>query len=76
MDDIKQYSQVRVKHIPNNLTVTKEFGDGKVEVGDIGTVVEIYKAKGIPDGYEVECTLDNGHAKWLQTFSRNDIEMI
>ena len=46
------------------------------KIGDLGTVVEIYKAEaeGLPDGYEVECCSAEGATSWLATFHREDLE--
>ena len=69
--EICQYSKVRIAHIRENLEYT--IKEEPAEVGDIGFVVEIYKTKNHPDGYEVECVLQNGTTKWLATFYKNEI---
>lgn len=72
MKKIRQYSKVRVIRIPPDLVYT--FGKDAAKIGDVGVVVEIYRQKGLPDGYDVE--FDKAGVNWLATFHLEDIEAI
>lgn len=74
MKAIKQYSKVKIINVRPDLKYT--LGEGEMEIGNIGWVVEIYKVAGRPDGYEVECVMENGDTKWMAVFYREDIEPI
>ncbi len=74
MGKIKQFSKVRIEQI--NHAVEYTLGEGAAKIGDIGSVVEIYKLKGIPDGYEVECVLNDGATKWLAIFYLDEISLV
>lgn len=78
MIQLKQYSMVRIKNMLN----TPEHYDGwKVnqrppQIGDTGAIVEILKAKGLPDCYVVENVANNGSTIWLADFFAEELEVI
>ena len=62
---IKEYDVVKV--ISENSEVPE------AEVGDLGAVVLVYNSG---EAYEVECVQENGHTKWLGTFTKEQIKWV
>jgi hypothetical protein len=75
MQPIRQYKQVRV----TRLLHPRDHYDGwglnqrAPAVGDVGTVVDILKAPGVPASYVVECCGPGGDAIWLGDFSEQEL---
>lgn len=45
-------------------------------IGDVGCIVDILKAEGLPDHYVVECCDHDGTSIWLSEFQSNEIELV
>jgi hypothetical protein len=43
-------------------------------IGDVGTLLDILHADGLPDRYVVECCETNGTAVWLADFHSDELE--
>lgn len=43
-------------------------------VGDVGTIVEVLHAEGLPDCYVVESADENGMTIWLADFTADELE--
>lgn len=75
MSIFPQYAVVSVLEVAR---VTETYNGWKVnqrspQVGDVGTIVEILQADGLPDHYVVECSDSNGFTIWLGEFLSNEI---
>lgn len=78
MKTIKQYGLVRVVRLIH----PPEHYDGwrvnrrSPHVGDIGTVIDILQAPGLPDDYVVESSSPDGVTIWLGDFDAEELEPI
>ena len=45
-------------------------------IGDIGTVVEILRAQGVPNKYVVECVIPDGQTIWLTEFLAEELARV
>ncbi|MCG7537293.1 DUF4926 domain-containing protein [Pseudoalteromonas sp. OOF1S-7] len=65
---MKQYSVVKIVSLNKAFVHTDQsFGSRTPQVGDIGTIVEVY------DGaYDIECCDENGITLWLELFEPSD----
>jgi hypothetical protein len=74
----EQYSMVRVTKL---LRPVEEYDSWHVNkrfprIGEIGTIVEILNAPGLPVLYVVEKTEDNGRTTWLSDFVAEELEPV
>ncbi len=71
-----QYSAVKVSKLIQFDTTYDSWNSNQKspQVGDIGTLVEILKADGIPNKYVVECIDEDGQAIWMSDFLAEEIE--
>ncbi|MDC9520303.1 hypothetical protein PSH55_04080 [Pseudoalteromonas sp. Angola-31] len=71
---MKQYSVVKVISLNKKFIYSeKSFGSRAPQVGDVGTIVEVY------DGaFDIECCDVNGVTIWLEIFepSDGDLELL
>jgi hypothetical protein len=78
MTPLKQYGLVRVR----KLLKTPEHYNGwginqkPPAIGDIGTLIDILTAKGLPNSFVVESSGPDGVSIWLGDFSEEEIEAI
>ncbi len=76
MAGFRQYELVRVRQ----LLRTPESYDGwrvnqrPPQVGDVGTLLDILHAPGIPDSYVVESSDADGVTVWLGDFAEDELE--
>jgi Domain of unknown function (DUF4926) len=73
---IKQYDLVRVVRVRDGrFTDSPPAIQRHPVVGDVGTVVEVYR--GDPPGFEVECCAEEGQVTvWLEVFRPDELERI
>lgn len=69
----KQYDVVRILNPEKMNGCGSGVGYGFPQVGDIGTIVEIYTAPYL--GYDIECSDDEGVTKWLTVFEHQEIKL-
>jgi catabolite regulation protein CreA len=62
-------SQARRPQLLDIVAVLNIAVESDVEVGDVGTVVELLQ----PDGLEVEFLDRNGRTRWIATLGVNDV---
>ena len=62
-------SQARQPKLLDMVAVTTSPADSEVEIGDVGTVVELLP----PDGVEVEFLDQTGRTRCVATLSVNDV---
>jgi hypothetical protein len=73
---LRQYASVRVRR----LLQSPEAYDGwrvnqrHPRVGDVGTIIDILQAPGLPDNYVVEAGGSDGATLWLGDFSAEELE--
>jgi len=73
---LEQYQLVRVKCLLRRPT---EYDGWRVnqrapEIGDVGTVLEIIRADGLPDRFVVEVSRSDGETLWLADFEASELE--
>ena len=76
MTVLEQYQLVRVKQL---LQSPSEYDCWRVnrrppKIGDVGTLLDILRADGLPDRFVVESCESNGTAVWLADFQRDELE--
>ena len=68
---MRQYSVVKIKSLNKEFIYSdKSFGSRVPQVGDIGTVVDVYD-----DAFDIECSDKNGVTIWLELFEPCDGEL-
>ena len=73
---ITQYSTVKIVALHrkfNEVNVQRGFDRRLPQIGDLATVVEVYRSPTL--GYELECSNSDGTTEWLITFSPGDAEL-
>lgn len=77
---LEQYDLVRIRRLlhPTDAAVYNGWGVNvrSPKVGDVGTVVDVLTALGLPLRYVVECSDDNGARQWLGEFQPEEIEAV
>jgi hypothetical protein len=73
---LKEYEMVRVRQL---LRAPEEydgwgFNQRSPRVGDVGCIVDILQAAGLPDGYVVESSGPDGITIWLGIFLAEELE--
>jgi hypothetical protein len=62
---IKEYSFVRIVKLLNDPNDPRYFDTGSFkripQIGDVGFCIDIFRKKGVPDGYFVDFSLDIDH---------------
>ena len=76
MTALKQYDLVRICQI---LRPPHDYDGWRLnkhtpQVGEVGTLVDILQAPGLPDHYVVECTASDGGTVWLSEFLAEELE--
>ncbi len=76
MMTLTQFELVRVKCL---LRPPSEYDGWRVNkrtpaVGDVGTLVDILHAEGLPDRFVVECCQGDGETVWLGDFHADELE--
>lgn len=76
MTGLEQYHRVRVTNLHQ---ANAEYDGWRVnrrppEIGDIGTLVDILHADGLPDRFVVECCEADGTTVWLADFNADELE--
>jgi len=77
MSKLQQYDVVRIRQLidpAKDYCGTQWFRRPPV-VGDVGAIVEILNASGLPDSYMVECCGPEGSTIWLAEFSAAELEL-
>ncbi len=78
MTTLKQYSMVRVRqllHPPEHYDGWR-LNQRPPRVGDMGTIVDILQAQGLPNKFVVECSDPEGVDIWLADFSSEELEAL
>ncbi len=78
MTTLKQYSMVRVRqllHPPEHYDGWR-LNQRPPRVGDMGTIVDILQAQGLPNKFVVECSGPEGVDIWLADFSSEELEAL
>jgi hypothetical protein len=78
MERMKQYRLVRVRQL---LQPAGEYDGWRVnqrppQVGDVGTLLDILNAPGLPDRYVVESSGADGITVWLGDFAAEELEAV
>ncbi len=78
MSDLIQYEKVRVRAL---LRDSSEYDGWRLNkrpprVGEVGTLIDILHADGLPDHYVVEKSDATGAAIWLSEFLREELEQV
>jgi hypothetical protein len=73
---LKEYEMVRVRQL---LRAAEEydgwrFNQRPPRVGDVGYIVDVLHADGVPDNYVVESSGPDGITVWLGDFSEDELE--
>ena len=73
--ELKQYSMVRVVRLLHPPDRYNGWGLNRrsPQVGDVGTIVEILHAPGLPDSYVVEACDPDGSTIWLGDFDASEL---
>lgn len=72
---LAQYSTVRIVALNREFdlsTVERGFDRRLPRIGDIATVLEVYRSPSL--GYELECSNPDGTNEWMVTFHPEDAE--
>jgi hypothetical protein len=78
MRRLKQYGLVRIRQL---LQPAVEYDGWRVnqrppQVGDVGTLLDILQAPGLPDLYVVESSGADGITVWLGDFAAEELEAV
>jgi uncharacterized protein YjaZ len=78
MERLKRYGPVRVRQL---FQAAVEYDDWRVNqrpprVGDVGTLLDILNAPGLPDRYVVESSGADGITVWLGDFAAEELEVV
>lgn len=73
---LEQYGLVRIRQLLQPLT---EYNGWRVnqrppQVGDVGTLLDILHAPGLPERYVVESSGSDGRTVWLGDFAADELE--
>lgn len=67
---LRQYDVIEITRIIKKRK--SSLGDGEPRVGDVATVVEVYREPSL--GFDLECCDEHGLTKWLAIFEPEDFE--
>ena len=75
---LEQYGLVRIRQL---LRPVAEYDGWRVnqrppQVGDVGTLLDILNASGLPDRYVVESSGGDGITVWLGDFAAEELESL
>lgn len=72
----KEYELVRVRQLIQSVDALDGWGVNQrpPAVGDVGTLLDILTAPGVPRKYVVECSGKDGVSIWLADFFEDEIE--
>src|SRR5262249_15093549 len=78
MERLKQYGLVRVRQL---LQPAVEYDGWRVnqrppQLGDVGSLLDILNAPGLPDRYVVESSGADGITVWLGDFAAEELEAV
>jgi hypothetical protein len=76
MTTLEQYQLVRIKQL---LQSSSEYDVWRLNtrppwIGDVGILLDVLHADGLPDRYVVECSETNGTTVWLADFHGDELE--
>jgi hypothetical protein len=76
MTTLEQYQLVRIRQLfqPSSDYDGWRLNQRPPRIGDIGTLIDILHADGLPDRYVVECCETKGTAVWLADFHGDELE--
>lgn len=74
----RQYELVRVRKLVQSVD---EYDGWRLnqrapQVNDVGTLLDVLTAHGLPDKYVVECSGEGGSTIWLSDFFEEEIEYV
>ena len=75
---IKQFAVVKVVEAPApDTAMALHATSNRVPVvGEVGAVLEVLTAQGLPDAFLVECTDSKGATLWLHEFRAHELQVI
>jgi hypothetical protein len=56
--------------------ISYAYMNREMEIGDVGTVVEVYESETLGVAYEVECVLANGDHRWMAELRGEFLEVV
>ena len=68
------FCRVRVRAVPERGRPIIETR--RMQVGDVGVVVMLLEAEGMPLAYSVECNSSNGEPRWLADIPEDCLEAV
>ena len=73
---LKEYELVRVRQLIQSVDALDGWGVNQrpPALGDVGTLLDILTAPGVPRKYVVECSGKDGVSIWLADFFEDEIE--
>jgi hypothetical protein len=76
MTKLKEYSKVRIRKLTQNIDDYDGWNLNKrrPKIGEIGTLIDIIHADGLPDKYVVEKCDSEGIPIWLSDFYEEELE--
>ncbi len=76
MADFKQYERVRIRRLQQQPDAYNGWRTNQrpPQVGDVGVLLDILTAPGVPDRYVVELAGPDGVTIWLADFPANELE--
>lgn len=78
MTKFKEYSKVRIRKLTQSHDDYDGWNLNKLgpKIGDIGTLIDIIQADGLPDKYVVEKCDSEGIPIWLSDFYEEELEAV
>ncbi len=75
-NELKEYERIRVRRLnrPPDYYDDWRLNQRPPQPGDVGVLIDILQAPGVPDGYVVESSGSDGITVWLCTFASEEIE--
>ena len=75
---LQEYEMVRVRQVRSS---PEEYDGWRINqrtprIGDVGTVLTILEAPGLPMRYVVECSQPDGITVWLSDFQEEELERL
>jgi hypothetical protein len=76
MAGFKQYEPVRIRHLQQQPDAYNGWrvNQRPPQVGDVGVLLDILTAPGVPDRYVVEYAGPDGVTIWLADFAADELE--
>ena len=79
MSRLREYELVRVVRLRDPAACDGwKVNKRPPKVGDVGALIDILRARGLPDRYVVECpsASGDGSAEWLGDFAEDELEPV